>query len=226
MREGIIQLGSFSKVSLFIFSNQVFFFFCDTIFDSFSVSQVAEDLNLVINIQRKFSYLQSIPGIYAIQRPYLPLQHPYTYKPNNPSTAAIEACKSGYETEDKRTALLNTPSKRTNLEELNNSPVKSMNLGYNSPQNNALPLWSIPPLFPSMPCSLGALLSKPSSYTALHVLDTNFTPPTRPNGCGESSSRDNRFPDMKMEAKDELDSFLLSRSLEGGRQEHHPPNPQ
>nr|GLL48236.1 transcription factor bHLH155-like isoform X1 [Ipomoea trifida] len=200
VREGIIQLGSFSKV--------------------------AEDLNLVINIQRKFSYLQSIPGIYAIQRPYLPLQHPYTYKPNTPSTAAIEACKSGYETEDKRTALLNTPSKRTNLEELNNSPVKSMNLGYNSPQNNALPLWSIPPLFPSMPCSLGALLSKPSSYTALHVLDTNFTPPTRPNGRGESSSRDNRFPDMKMEAKDEHNSFLLNRSLEGGRQEHHPPNPQ
>ncbi|CAN0922395.1 Protein RICE SALT SENSITIVE 3 [Linum grandiflorum] len=49
VREGIIQLGSFDKI--------------------------VEDVNLVINIQRKFSYLQSIPGTFATQRSYLPIQH-------------------------------------------------------------------------------------------------------------------------------------------------------
>ncbi|XP_047306299.1 protein RICE SALT SENSITIVE 3-like [Impatiens glandulifera] len=45
VKEGIVQLGSFHKID--------------------------EDLNMVISIQRKFSYLQSIPGgIFAIQRPY------------------------------------------------------------------------------------------------------------------------------------------------------------
>ncbi|GMP90815.1 hypothetical protein CsSME_00041783 [Camellia sinensis var. sinensis] len=44
IREGIIQFHSFDKI--------------------------IEDLNLVISIQRKFSYIQRIPGIYAIQRPY------------------------------------------------------------------------------------------------------------------------------------------------------------
>ena len=32
--------------------------------------QVPEDLKLVMNTQRKFNYLQSIPGIFAMQRPY------------------------------------------------------------------------------------------------------------------------------------------------------------
>ena len=44
--------------------------------------QVAEDISLVISIQRKFSFLQSVPGVCAIQRPYLPIQHPYVIKPN------------------------------------------------------------------------------------------------------------------------------------------------
>lgn len=32
--------------------------------------QVPQDLILVMNIQRKFNYLQSIPGMFAMQRPY------------------------------------------------------------------------------------------------------------------------------------------------------------
>ncbi|KAL8225921.1 hypothetical protein R6Q57_018478 [Mikania cordata] len=43
VKEGIIQLGSFDKI--------------------------LEDLNLVLNIQRKFSYLRTIPGLFSIQRP-------------------------------------------------------------------------------------------------------------------------------------------------------------
>ncbi|XP_020960987.1 probable inactive serine/threonine-protein kinase DDB_G0274821 [Arachis ipaensis] len=59
VREGLVQLGSFNKI--------------------------AEDLNIVMSIQRKFSYLQSIPGVFAIQRPsYLPIQqqNPYLAKSN------------------------------------------------------------------------------------------------------------------------------------------------
>ncbi|KAK4786901.1 hypothetical protein SAY86_010734 [Trapa natans] len=47
VKEGVVQLGSFAKT--------------------------AEDINLVVSIQRKFSYLQSIPGVFSIQRPFLPL---------------------------------------------------------------------------------------------------------------------------------------------------------
>ncbi|GFS30652.1 serine/threonine-protein kinase WNK (With No Lysine)-like protein [Actinidia rufa] len=99
VREGIIQLGSFDKI--------------------------VEDLNLVISIQRKFSYIQSIP---ADDKPRL------------------------------------TGKKRLNGEKPIEPPHKALNLGYNSPQNGMAggpqPIWPIPPLLPSMPCSLGALLSK------------------------------------------------------------------
>ncbi|XP_039131105.1 protein RICE SALT SENSITIVE 3-like [Dioscorea cayenensis subsp. rotundata] len=44
VKEGAIQLGSLDKVP--------------------------QDLILVMNIQRKFNYLQSIPGMFAMQRPY------------------------------------------------------------------------------------------------------------------------------------------------------------
>ncbi|KAL2520908.1 Serine/threonine-protein kinase WNK (With No Lysine)-related [Forsythia ovata] len=87
VREGIIQLGSFNKV--------------------------AEDLNLVISIQRKFNYLQSIPGIYSIQRPCSPIQHPYIYKPNN----SIETNEMAYGNENKFQMI---GSKRQNCEELTN----------------------------------------------------------------------------------------------------------
>ncbi|XP_022868641.1 protein RICE SALT SENSITIVE 3-like [Olea europaea var. sylvestris] len=104
VREGIIQLGSFDKV--------------------------AEDLNLVISIQRKFSYLLSIPGIYTIQRPCLPVQPLYNYTPTN-NLIEMNETKHGKENE-----LQMIGAKRQTCEELKNhrSPIKSINLGYNSPQ--------------------------------------------------------------------------------------------
>ncbi|KAK4348846.1 hypothetical protein RND71_031601 [Anisodus tanguticus] len=113
VREGIIQLGSFNKV--------------------------LEDLNLVLSIQRKFSYLQSIPDIYAIQRPSWPIQRPYTNKPNNVTPVNETSCRM----DDKRKLI---GSKRLHGERLiHEFPVKSINLGNNSPQSMAsLPLWSMP----------------------------------------------------------------------------------
>ncbi|KAL4649572.1 hypothetical protein ACB092_01G023400 [Castanea dentata] len=140
VREGIVQLGSFEKIG--------------------------EDLNLVISIQRKFSYLQSIPGVFAIQRPYLPIQHPYVLKPSQ------ETSFSFY---DKRQL---TGMKRLFEEKPEDSPIKSVNLGWNTPQNGIAgpPIWSIPPLLPTMSCSLGALLAKlPSvlpSYNAIEAPDS------------------------------------------------------
>ncbi|XP_022865944.1 uncharacterized protein LOC111385761 [Olea europaea var. sylvestris] len=125
VREGIIQLGSFDMV--------------------------AEDLNLVISIQRKFNYLQSIPSIYAIQRPCLPVQHPYNYKPTN---NLVEMIEMEYGNEKKHQMI---GSKRKTCEELTNycSPIKSINLGYHSPQNGIAAaqsfLSNIPTLLPSMP---------------------------------------------------------------------------
>ncbi|OMP03907.1 hypothetical protein COLO4_10120 [Corchorus olitorius] len=131
VREGIIQLGSFDKI--------------------------VEDLNLVISIQRKFSYLQSIPGVFAIQRPYLPIQHPYVLKPNNQTLETHETTTFCL---DDKPQFVGT--KRLINERPEDSPIKSINLGWNSPQNGILgpPFWSIPPLLPPMSCSLGALLSK------------------------------------------------------------------
>ncbi|XWS14746.1 hypothetical protein CRYUN_Cryun35bG0034700 [Craigia yunnanensis] len=145
VREGIIQLGSLDKI--------------------------VEDLNLVISIQRKFSYLQSIPGVFGIQRPYFPIQHPYVLKPNN---QILENHETTFCLNDKRQL---GGTKRLIDERPEDSPIKSVNLGWNSPQNGiiASPFRSIPPLLPTMSCSLGALLSKlPSvipSYNAIEAPD-------------------------------------------------------
>ncbi|KAL7245279.1 hypothetical protein ACSBR2_000573 [Camellia fascicularis] len=132
VREGIIQLGSFDKI--------------------------VEDLNLVISIQRKFSYIQSIPGIYAIQRPYQfqPIQYPYTFKPiNNHTTFESHDDKCHHLTGTKRLLYGGKQEEEP--------PLKSLSLGYNTTTTSgggAPPPPPPPPLFPSMPCSLGALLSK------------------------------------------------------------------
>ncbi|KAF5935176.1 hypothetical protein HYC85_026305 [Camellia sinensis] len=131
IREGIIQLDSFDKI--------------------------IEDLNLVISIQRKFSYIQSIPGIYAIQRPYQfqPIQYPYTFKPiNNHTTFESHDDKCHHLTGTKRLLYGGKQEKEP--------PLKSLNLGYNTTTTSGggAPPQPPPPLFPSMPCSLGALFSK------------------------------------------------------------------
>ncbi|KAG6591397.1 Protein RICE SALT SENSITIVE 3, partial [Cucurbita argyrosperma subsp. sororia] len=127
VREGVVQLGSFDKVP--------------------------EDLNLVINVQRKFSYLHSMPGIFAVQRPYLPSQHPYVLKPD---VQMIENQSTGL--------------KRLFSSMLDESPIKSINLGWNTPHPLASgsPVWPIPPLLPSTSCGFGTFKSK---------IPSNGTPP-------------------------------------------------
>ena len=130
----------------------------------------------MISIQRKFSYLQSIPGIYAIQRPCLPIQHPYTFKSNNPHLI-IQSAETPFPMEDNRrlAGLKRLSGQRPNPDVAN----KSMNLGYNSPQSGIAgpppAMWSVPPLLPSTSYSFGALLSNlPSvvpSYNAIGDLE-------------------------------------------------------
>lgn len=133
VREGLIQLGSFDKI--------------------------VEDLNLVINIQKKFSYLHSIPGVFSMQRSLLPPQLPNTLNPNSNEVSFLV---------DERRNMMG--GKRCYGERLEELPTKSMNLGWNTPLTytgnggggggGVLPFWSIPPLLPTMSRSLGALLSK------------------------------------------------------------------
>lgn len=125
-----------------------------------------EDLNLVISVQRKFSYLQSIPGVFAIQRPYLPVHFPYIIKPKNHTMESQETTLLA----DNKCLL--TGAKRLLHEIPEDSPLKSINIGWNSPQIGiaGAPIWSIPPLMPTMSCSLGALLSKlPSVIPSCYV---------------------------------------------------------
>lgn len=99
-----------------------------------------EDPNLVISIQRKFNYLQSIPGIFTVQR--------------GPETSSYFSDKNRYITGAKRLF--------DEAPEQDGPSIKSMNLGWNSPLNggSTLPVWPIPSLLPGVSCSLGALLSK------------------------------------------------------------------
>ncbi|XP_061355602.1 protein RICE SALT SENSITIVE 3-like [Gastrolobium bilobum] len=117
VREGLVQLGSFNKI--------------------------AEDLNLVLSIQRKFSNLQTIPGVLSIQRPHLPNFHTMESK---------EMALSAYNMNEERSSFFS---------------MIAINLGRNPPQNgtSGSPLWSASSSLPNMSCSLGALLSKLPSVT-------------------------------------------------------------
>ncbi|MCL7032758.1 hypothetical protein MKW94_000130 [Papaver nudicaule] len=131
VREGLIQLGSLEKIM--------------------------EDLNLVINIQRKFSYLHSIPSAFTMQRPYLtpPNAYPHTLKLHNQMT---DFC-----VDDEKLQLRG--GKRCYGDRIEDEyPNKSINIGWNSLHINSeagIPFCSIPPLLPTnMSCSLEVLLSK------------------------------------------------------------------
>ncbi|XP_058081494.1 uncharacterized protein LOC131229524 [Magnolia sinica] len=152
VREGIIQLGSLNKIT--------------------------EDLNLVINIQRKFSYLQSIPGIFSMQRPYTAQSHQSnTLKMDN---QMIDINHMDY-LDNKQHVV--TGGKRCDSQRLEESPIsKSINLGWNSPQNRGV-FWSVPPMLPPMSCSLGALLSKLPS-----VVPPNQNLVETPNSTGNTNN--------------------------------------
>ncbi|KAH6822927.1 hypothetical protein C2S53_002740 [Perilla frutescens var. hirtella] len=148
VREGAIQLGSFEKV--------------------------VEDLNMVLNIQRKFSYLQTIPGIYAIQRPYQPIQNPQLDYNNSQRLKQTSGMLDGIDDKNQMIGL-----KRQNYEQLDISPTnKSLYSGYNNSTQNysaeALPFWSIPPLLPSMPSNLGAFFSKSPSVPVPYFSPQGF----------------------------------------------------
>ncbi|KAL0366211.1 UNVERIFIED_CONTAM: protein RICE SALT SENSITIVE 3 [Sesamum radiatum] len=140
--------------------------------------EVVEDLNMVLSIQRKFSYIQSIPGIYTIQRPYLPVQNPNNFDHNNPhGLMQTSGTLPGFDDKQQMMGL-----KRENYEKSDDSPTTSIYLGYNGTQSGysgALPLWSIPPLLPSMPCNLGAFFSRnpsfPVPYYTPQVIDHENT---------------------------------------------------
>ncbi|KAF5444861.1 hypothetical protein F2P56_033958 [Juglans regia] len=181
VREGIVQLGSFDKV--------------------------VEDLNLVISIQRNFGYLQSIPGVFAIQRPYLPIQHPYVLKPNAPMIENHETTLSLY---DKRQL---TGVKRLFDEKPDYSPLKSINLGWNTPQNGvagAPNIWSIPPLSPTMSCSLGALLAKLPSVPSFNAIEA---PETALLNDINNTNDGIQIPNIKLES---------SCHMDGGQEEKVP----
>lgn len=113
---------------------------------------------MVLSIRRKFSYLQSIPGIYTMQRPYQSIQTPNNFDYSN-GLRLVQ--RNGIDDKQQVMGL-----KRQNYEQNDDLPTKSIFLGYNSPQNGiseaVVPLCSmtIPPLLPSVPWNLGSVCSK------------------------------------------------------------------
>lgn len=185
----------------------------------FSVFQIVEDLNLVIYIQRKFSYLQSIPGVFSMQRPYLPIQHPYILKPNN--TQVIENQEASLSVNEKRQSTSTGMKRLFNEMGDDDSSIKSMNMGWNTPQNSTAgsALCSIPPLLPSMSCSLGALLSKlpsvvPSySYNTIQANDTTMAMllSNNLNSTSQIMKINNSGGNIKVESSCHLDAAQQER---------------
>ncbi|XP_073100719.1 uncharacterized protein [Elaeis guineensis] len=122
VKEGVVQLGSLDKV--------------------------AEDLNFVINIQRKFNYLQSIPGVFAMQRPYqLSSEHYINMLKHNLQLSEISRCRM-----------------RLDCEKEEEFASKSVTFDWDNTMKDTI-FQSIPPLLPSMSYSLGMLLSRLPSVT-------------------------------------------------------------
>lgn len=128
VKEGIIQLGSFDKI--------------------------LEDLNLVISIQRKFSYLRSIPGLFSIQRPFSSVQHPYNSLKHKSLVVSDEAQQQ--------------IGSKVNIHGRESQPHKiwSFDSSYDMQENarvgsHSIPFWHIPPLLPS---NFGSNSEKTSPY--------------------------------------------------------------
>ncbi|KAG2666277.1 hypothetical protein I3843_15G046900 [Carya illinoinensis] len=189
VREGIVQLGSFEKI--------------------------LEDLDLVISIQRKFCYLQSIPGIFAIQRP---IQHPYALKPN---IHVIESHETTFSLYNNRPL---NGVKRLLEEKPDYSPLKSINLGWNTPQNSV----SGPSISPTMSCCLGALLAKlPTVIPSLNAIEAPDTTllGNNINSTNQRVQFDNdgiQITDIKQESSCHMDGaqeekpFSINHNLELG----------
>ncbi|GAB2256394.1 hypothetical protein Droror1_Dr00010172 [Drosera rotundifolia] len=180
VREGVVQLGSLNKVE--------------------------EDLNLVINIQRKFSsLLQSVPGVLStIQRPLSSMNSSPTnlisqYHFSNETTSTSN---SSFFNEGLKPQFSGLKRSLYSQGGLNEVPTKSARFGRNGPhQRDDIPLlgpapapppprqpppssWSPPPLFPNLSyCNFGAFLSKTPSQSA----STN-SPTTTSNCTGGGSS--------------------------------------
>ncbi|XP_048129818.1 uncharacterized protein LOC115747911 [Rhodamnia argentea] len=173
VREGIVQLGS--------------------------LDQIAEDLNLVISIQRKFSYLQSIPGVFAIQRPYLPFQDPYLRK----SHISITEHHETFYLEDEKCQFIG--AKRLFEEAPDSWPVKSINLGWNTPQYGVQgpSMWPIPPLLSKLPPMIPAY--NPIEPPDPAISDRNSIG----NGCQTAKTHENQVQigDVKVEPSCHLDAI-------------------
>ncbi|XP_057427580.1 uncharacterized protein LOC130720891 isoform X2 [Lotus japonicus] len=127
--------------------------------------QIAEDLDLVLSLQRKFIYLQNIPGVLTIQRPYKAIQHPCIAKSNLQMMETNEMAQSTYNDNNQVTHVNGLLHK----ERPSFFSMIAINLGRNHPQNGTTgPPLSVPSSLPNMSCSFGDLLSKLPSVTPPH----------------------------------------------------------
>lgn len=96
-----------------------------------------------------------------MQRPYLPIQHPYTFKPNNPQIVT-ESRETAFFIDEKHhsSGFKMLQYERQHDQSLNNSTYFSYISQQNGIVRSSPPLWSIPPLMPSTSCNYRALSSK------------------------------------------------------------------
>lgn len=101
-----------------------------------------------------------------MQRPYLPIKHPYIFKPNNPLTST-ESSETAFFIDEKNhlSGLKMLQYERQHDQFSNNSTYFSYTSSQNGTLRSSPPLWSIPPLLPSMSYNFRALSSKLPSVT-------------------------------------------------------------
>lgn len=153
----------------------------------------------MISIQRKFSYLQSIPGFFTLQRPYLPFQDPYLRK----SHISITEHHETFYLEDEKRQFIG--AKRLFEEAPDSWPVKSINLGWNTPQYGVQgpSMRLIPPLLSQLPPMI-------PPYNPIEPPDPAISNRNSiGNGCQRAKAHENQVQicDVKVEPSCHLDAI-------------------
>lgn len=96
-----------------------------------------------------------------MQRPYLPIQHPYTFKPKNPHIVT-ESSETTFFIDEKHhpSGFKMLQYERQHDQSSNDSTYFSYISQQTGLVRSSPPLWSIPPLLPSKSCNYRGLSSK------------------------------------------------------------------
>lgn len=152
---------------------------------------------MVLSIQRKFSYLHSILGTYSIHRPHPNPQHDY-----NRFTHTLSAADEKHQMQE---------CGRQHYEQVNLSPTKPLYLG-----EEALPLWSMPPLMRS---NLGPFFPKNPSVSVPYYAPLGFDHDNILLDSNGVDLKNKAKGDERVESFDEIRAIDVKVEVGGARED-------